>query len=137
MRSRRIATIATVCLIFLVSYSISSFFFENRILKMAIFANIYFLISMIFIFSFRRCFYIAEIDNDMSLPRINIAYAALLFGVVAYSAAAVPLVYGGAIAEIAILGIIALAALIGWLLCDKRPANSSTSTGSQRQTDSP
>jgi len=137
MRSRRLVTIAIVCLIFLVSYSIGSFFSENRILKMTVFANIFFFISMIFIFLFRRYFYISDIDNDMSLPRINIAYAALLFGVVAYSAAAIPLVFDSTIAEIAILGIIALAVLIGWLLCDKRPANSSTSTGSQRQTDSP
>ena len=120
---RRVISIIIPVIIFFISHEIARSISDNRIIRIAILANIFFLFSIVVIVISRRKPGLFGFDDRIPLPRVDLGIATLSTGAATASAAAAVVMFDHVVAEAAILGVIVLAALVGWLFRDKRTPN--------------
>lgn len=104
---------------------------DDRIAQAAIAGSIWFWFAIAFLAIHRKYPRFLGFDERNPLPRLDIGFAVILFGGTAYCTAIVVLFLDGTFAELAILGIIAIAAFLGWLFRDKDLTASPDESGAE------
>lgn len=119
MLKRVIIALAFLAPGFFIGLQVSQNFAESRLSQVAIQGSIWFCLSIIVVALHRKYPRLFGFDDRAPLPRLDIALAVILAAASAYGAVAAVLLIDSTLAEPAILAIVAVAGVIGWLFRDK------------------